>query len=138
MDDHTKERLSRLENASIDASTQGIKALLLLNGGASVALLGFIASVFSIDMDAERSKLFDGAVSSLVFFAVGAGLSVITSLISYLSNQTYVSALLQVDRIKHDQIWSKAVWWNHAAVFTTLLSIGLFGAGVYKIWSSTG
>jgi hypothetical protein len=38
------ERAAMLERASIDAGKEGLKALLILNGGACVALLTFLSS----------------------------------------------------------------------------------------------
>ncbi|MEM5471365.1 hypothetical protein WNZ14_06470 [Hoeflea sp. AS60] len=131
------ERVSRLESASVDAASQGIKALLILNGGASVALLGFIANVFSLDMDPERTRLFDAAVSSLVFFAVGAGISVVIHLVSYLANRSYVGALYQKNEDAYDSDWKRAGRWNSVAIILALISLASFGAGVYAIWLAT-
>lgn len=136
MDNDRKDRIARLESASIDAAHQGIKALLILNGGASVALLGFVANVFSLDMDTGRARLFDGALSSLVFFAIGAGLSVIVSLIAYITNRAYVSALYETDHVRINSSWMRAGFWNKVTIIIVILSLFAFGAGVYTIWAA--
>ncbi|MEN5300482.1 hypothetical protein ABE530_19490, partial [Brucella sp. TWI559] len=80
-----EKRADSLEKASIDASTEGLKALLLLNGGACLALLAFLSAVMaSSGMSPSKAKFISAATISLPFFAVAAGLSVVTCVVAYL------------------------------------------------------
>lgn len=131
----TDERFHALEAASIEASNAGLKALLLLNGGAAVALLAFLANTFSADMDTDRARFFQAAVSSLVFFASGAGLSVLVSVFAYLTNQSYAGALFLKGE-EHDRAWRRATVLNNTGLALALCSLAAFFGGVFKMWNA--
>ena len=126
--DAKTDRHARLEQASIDAAHEGLKALLLLNGGASIAVLGFLATTLK---DAEAGGfqcLMSGMLDSLVWFAVGSGLAVFTSFCAYLSNQAYATSLLQ------PQVsWLQGTVWNRVGLAAALLSLGAFAYGTVTI-----
>jgi len=123
-----KERAESLEQSSIDAASQGLKALLLLNGGACIAVLSFISSALSRETQAN-SLLNKGMMQSLVFFSLGAGLAVFTSFFAYLANQAYAAHL----REARDS-WKTGERWNLAGIACALLSLGCFFVGVGLIW----
>ncbi|QPB21160.1 hypothetical protein [Rhizobium sp. 007] len=128
-----EDRVGRLEGASIEAAQEGLKALLILNGGACIALLGFVATTISQpEASATYRPLIRGMMKSLVSFSVGAGLSVLTSMFAYLTNQAYVAALEGPDKYS----WAAGQWWNNVAVMTALLSLVAFFVGVSLIWQS--
>lgn len=82
-----QKRAEKLEDASIKAAEEGLKALLLLNGGASVALLAFLAdAVGSGDPSPVYARLLTGMFNSLVYFAAGAGFSVSSFLTIRINN----------------------------------------------------
>ena len=127
-----EERFSRLEAASLQAAESGLKALLLLNGGACIAVLGFLASTASQEnISITYARIFSGMVSSLVFFSTGAGLAVLTSFFAYLANQCYASALLNPERYE----WSLGTLMNRLGIACALLSLAFFALGVFKIWA---
>lgn len=125
-------RREALEAASIEAGNAGIKTLLLLNGSACIAILGFLANVFAEDMDSDRATFFQAAIRSLVWFATGAGLSVVVSLFAYLANQAYAIALTPT--FDHDRNWRRGELWNNAAIALAVASLCMFFAGVFTIW----
>jgi hypothetical protein len=125
-------RADDLERASIDASTQGLKALLLLNGGACIALLAFISSVVGTKVAGREAAFVSSARQALVYFAIGAGLSVVTCVFAYLANQAYSSHLRNAAHYpKH---WTYGHLWTRAGLVTTVISLGLFFFGIYTIW----
>lgn len=125
-----KERADRLEQSSVDAAIEGLKALLILNGGACLALLTFLASAIS-DTEASQTyaPLINGMMKSLVAFSVGAGLSVLTTLFAYLANQAYAAHL----RYGRDS-WGTGERWNLTAIACALFSLVCFFTGVGLIW----
>lgn len=132
-----EKRADALEKASIDASVEGLKALLILNGGACISLLAFLSSTMGKEqMSRIESQFVAGARGALVFFSIGAGLAVLTCLFAYLANQSYSSHLRW--REEYRRHWSYGKAWNKAGVATTLLSIGLFFYGIYTVWSHAG
>ena len=128
-------RADKLEAASVDAAAEGLKALLLLNGGACIALLAFLgATMGNDDLRWSEQRVVIGAVQSLVYFAAAAGAAVTTSIFSYLSNQSYSSHLR--DPAYYKRSWTVGQWLNNAGLATALLSLGLFAFGVYSIWKT--
>ncbi len=127
-------RADALEKASIDASVEGLKALLLLNGGACIALLAFLSATMGKEHTIQKEAAFvAGATDALAFFAGGALLAVITCVFAYLANQAYSSHLR--DRKYYPRHWGYGTAWTRAALGTTLLSLIGFGWGVYTIYS---
>lgn len=127
-----EKRSDDLERASIEASTQGLKALLLLNGGACIALLAFISSTIGTRVVGREAAFVSSARQGLVYFALGAGLSVVTCVFAYLANQAYSSHLRNASQYpKH---WTYGDLWTRAGLVTTLGSLVLFFVGVYTIW----
>ena len=125
-------RADDLERASIDASTQGLKALLLLNGGACIALLAFISSTIGTRVIGREAAFILSARQALVYFAIGAGLSVVTCIFAYLANQAYSSHLRNA--AEYPRHWTYGHLWTRAGLVTTVGSLALFFFGVYTIW----
>ncbi|MBY5360575.1 hypothetical protein HFO97_11440 [Rhizobium leguminosarum] len=119
-----KERAERLEQSSIDAAVQGLKALLLLNGGACLAILTFLSAVFARTEPADV-LLKRGLMQSLIAFAIGAGLAVFTSFFAYLANQAYAAHL----RYGRDS-WGSGERRNLAGIICVLVSLICFFIGV--------
>jgi hypothetical protein len=122
------ERLARLEQASIDSAHEGLKALLLLNGGACVAVLGFLATTLKDAKAGGFEGLVSGMMASLVWFSVGAGLAVLTALFSYLTNQAYVASMLD-PRVS----WWRGLILNWLAMACPVFSLASFAYGIYVI-----
>ncbi|NTZ60051.1 hypothetical protein G6L24_06970 [Agrobacterium tumefaciens] len=127
-------RADALEKASIDASVEGLKALLLLNGGACIALLAFLSATMGKEHTIQKEAAFvAGATDALIFFAGGALLAVITCVFAYLANQAYSSHLR--DRSYYPRHWGYGHAWTRAGLISTVGSLVCFGWGVYIIYS---
>jgi hypothetical protein len=130
-------RADALEKASIDASVEGLKALLLLNGGACIVLLAFLSSTMGKEHPIAKEAAFvDGATKALMFFSIGAGLSVVTCVFAYLANQAYSTHMR--DRVKYPGHWTVGTLWNRAGILSTVVSLGMFFLGIYTMWHSAG
>ncbi|CAN0653118.1 conserved membrane protein of unknown function [Nitratireductor aquimarinus] len=132
-----EKRADDLEKASIDASVEGIKALLILNGGACIALLAFLSSTIGkAGASVSEQGFIAGAKSALIYFAVAAGLSVVTCLFAYLSNRAYSTHLRS--RTEFPKHWTYGVRHNVVATSCACISLGLFFFGVYTVWAHIG
>ncbi len=132
-----EKRADDLEKASLDASVQGMKALLIINGGACIALLAFLSSTMGKrDVSQSEQVFVAGATSALIFFAIATGLSVVTCLFSYLANRAYSSHLRS--RTKYPNHWTRGDRFTLAAITCACFSLGLFFFGVYTVWAHIG
>ncbi|RUW55824.1 hypothetical protein [Mesorhizobium sp. M8A.F.Ca.ET.021.01.1.1] len=112
--DAHKARTANMEKAAIECGNLALKALLLVNGGACVALLGFLSSTFNAATDptvpqtilarlagivldngvaAERARLIMDVTGALSWFAWGTAAAVSGSALAYLTNSVYSRAL---------------------------------------------
>jgi hypothetical protein len=125
-------RAEALENASIESGNQALKALLLLNGGACIAILGFLSSTYTApDLDTDRARLLEELIRSLGSFAWGAGSAVLASTVAYLTNSYYARALMSSKRSQ----WRIAWAFNLVAVLAGTASLAWFACGVWTIQS---
>lgn len=125
-------RAETLEGAAIESGNQALKALLLLNGGACVAILGFLASTLTnANSQGDGAKLTYAFVHSLSWFGSGAGFAVGASCLAYLCNSAYANGLADVEsRWK----WRLGQIFNWLAVLSGLLSLSGFWFGLRSIY----
>jgi hypothetical protein len=71
-------------DAAIKSGEEAIKALILINGGSSVAMLAFIGTLASKDQ--HTSQQIATLARPLVWFASGVGLAVVAACFSYFTN----------------------------------------------------
>ncbi|MGI8397788.1 hypothetical protein ACRYWZ_15555 [Agrobacterium deltaense] len=133
MREQDRQRFQALEEAAIQGAASTLKSLLLLNGGACVALLAFIGSTATSDkLRPNFVPLVEASVQSLGSFAVGAGIAVFAMVTAYLTNHHYANSLIDPENTR---------WGVGSVMFTltsmlTLFSLALFGKGIYLIWES--
>lgn len=129
------ERAAMLERASIDAGKEGLKALLLLNGGACIALLSFLAStVGKQNLRAIEISLITGTTNALILFATGAGLAVLTCLLSYVTNQFLSSYIRDGKKNGNKLRFGKCT--NRLGLIASTASLSAFFIGVFAIWQN--
>ncbi|UYQ70835.1 hypothetical protein OF122_12255 [Pelagibacterium flavum] len=74
-------------NAAIESGHHAVKAALLLNGAACIALLGFLAStISSIDGEPATAQLIALFMNALMEFSKGALAAAVTAGLGYLTN----------------------------------------------------
>jgi hypothetical protein len=72
--------------AAVSTGMETVKAILLINGGACVAVLAFIGSL------ASQGQVVTNLAGPLVWFAAGAVVAVISAALGYLTNLSYAAA----------------------------------------------
>lgn len=92
--DHDR-RAEAMEAAAVESANQALKALLILNGGACVALLGFLAATFGKPDLADQNL---ALLSALRLFGWGAAMAVFASAIAYLCNSCYARGLMAYNK----------------------------------------
>lgn len=142
--DRQDERFESQIDAAIESGHHAVKAALILNGGACVALLAFLANTMSKAPEGgDVGRLLALMIDSLSFFAAGALLAAVTAGLGYLTN--LFAGESAASRSKHfeppfirDTTASKR-WGGAYAAFaiatiaTAVLSYAAFAAGLAKI-----
>jgi hypothetical protein len=82
--------LEKSEEATIKSAENSIRIILLINGGAAVAILAFVGSLASKDR-VTTTQLY-AIAGSLVWFASGVASSALTAFFFYLTNISYLFA----------------------------------------------
>jgi hypothetical protein len=139
--EENRQRQTDARKAAIDSANVAIRALLLVNGGAVVALLAFIGA-----MEAGESAAIslDSLVEPVWFFAIGTGLSAVVSALAYLVNMFDSDIISSVKLTwQHPYVEKKPVaWWlfrSRTVVFCIafLLAVGSLVSFFLGIWSVT-
>jgi hypothetical protein len=78
--------------------------------------------------------LISGATSALILFAAGAGLSVLTCLLSYVTNQCLSSYLRNGKQTPRFLRYAKCT--NRLGLVASISSISAFFVGVVAIWQN--
>lgn len=84
-------------------ASSGLKALLLLNGAAGIAILAFLGNI----LGTEFERWIRGIAWGLVFFSIGAFLSTISWLFAYISQTYYNEADGNDKMINNGTFWRK-------------------------------
>lgn len=129
-----------LNGRAVELASATLKALLLLNGGAAVAMLGFVASVSGNDAFG-RLELAE-VVSALQIYALGAAFAGLATGIGYIvlyMQATFVISRKFIDERPYIHAGSKSrrIYRVYAAVhlssvLVALLSFAAFLAGVWR------
>lgn len=98
------------------ASTS-IKIILMLNGGAAIAILAFLGAIVTT----EFTKWISGIVLALIFYSLGAACSAGVAFLSYLSQSEY-NIMDESNEVKGD-------CYRKSAMLIALLGIALFILG---------
>lgn len=84
-------------DAAIKSGEEAIKALILINGGSSVAMLAFLGTLAARGQQSPQEIAM--LASPLIWFAFGVGLAVIAACFSYFTNSAIASLSLSRARI---------------------------------------
>lgn len=132
-----------LLNAAIDAGKEAIKAAILLNGGACVALLSFLAVISSRESSRVSLSLVQPTKASLACFAVGLLLAAIGSCMAFVSFTCGANSQAHHDlRDEYPFTFSnrKSEWLHRFSLITVTLAVaailtsyGLFAYAVLTI-----
>ncbi|MDE0522923.1 MAG: hypothetical protein OXH79_13310 [Boseongicola sp.] len=134
-----REESQHWNKAAIEAANIAIRSLLLINGGASVALLAFVGAVESGNAAVNSGVLVD----PIWRFAMGVGLAVLTAMFAYLVNlldakiagsnrEIWEHPYIQETSQTRNLIFCRGVLF-YAALFAAGSSASLYFLGVWSI-----
>ena len=126
--------------AAIDSGTETLKAIVLINGGACVAILTFIGTL------ATKDKVPIGLATPLTWFAIGLVMAVIASALGYFTNlfiadtsknmtQEYERPFLR-DNDNSKRCRRLGEWARWLAVIAALCGIVAFCTGLYTAYTA--
>ncbi|MFQ5673262.1 MAG: hypothetical protein ACE5G9_09215 [Nitrospinales bacterium] len=108
--------------ASVDLAGIAIKSALLINGGATVAILAFLGNFLS--KDAQKTVVLNALASPLGYFSLGVVTAAIGSGLAYCSQRSYLEE------------WNKAgICFNLLAVIFIVATYGAFIFGACDTYS---
>ena len=131
--DVEKEHGFRLNEAAINNANLVLRALLIINGGAALALLAFLSNIeFTVPDEA----------APLISFAGGVAVTAIAMGLAYLTNYCYtIASVERVRSYKHPYIresdksnrWIKIGFWSHIiAAALAIAAIAFFICGIFE------
>lgn len=127
--DRADERFENQIQAATESANIALKALLLLNGGACLALLAFLANVVKdAGHSASAEKLVVALLAALSLFAYGAACAVGASAFGYVANRAYAeSGGARTQHASHPYLrkTTKSKAWGVIAAFSNLAGIAL-------------
>lgn len=140
-DKHT-DFLFRMNEAANIAANNGLRALIIINGGAVIAFLAFIGHLIAIE-DREYVNSLDALSSPLIYFAWGIALGAIAMVGAYLATYlTAFSAHLEEYIYEHPYtrstgkskcVGSIASAVQIIALIVAISSLVIFVLGIYEI-----
>lgn len=120
---------------------EGIKALILINGGAAITMLGFVGA-FAARGNFDIKHLTPIA-NSLLWFAGGIVLAVIAFGFSYVANFSYAACTSRMKKTyEHPFVidTDNSIWWrdfgvrfHYAAIGIAVLALALFLVGIWSV-----
>jgi len=117
-------------NAVITSGQSAMKYMILINGGACMAMLAFIGGVFD-----KNEALAGGMAGALACFGLGVLLAALVSGSTYLSQHAYGQAAM-MEGSEHRNHYQRGDRWRVACVSLGVLSYTAFGVGclIAYIW----
>lgn len=138
--DSIMERVKDNNRAAIEGANIALKGLVGVNGGAVIALLGFIATLAS--SEEGRSLSVQALVQPLTYFAWGVVLAIGASIAAYLTNFSYGSAGVRLLTWEHpySQDTGGSKFWTAFGILSHIIGLGATVAsavammcGVYSV-----
>lgn len=124
--DYIKQELLDLKKGVLEFSYISIKSLILINGGAIVALLTLMGTIWK---DGTEKKLVECVLPNLMYFNVGIILAVLSCLLAYI-----FQVLVTETFIEEYSILKKGL--RGVAVIGVFVSLGCFAIGSYRTLSA--
>ncbi|WP_282129516.1 hypothetical protein [Roseobacter litoralis] len=133
--------LQILNSAAIESGILAVRTLVLVNGGAVVAMLAFLANFY----DGSSGSELRGVLNSITLFGLGVFAGVLAAALSYFTNYSYACGVQGFDKtwehpyIKEtpeQKVWYRVGAYFHiAAVCAAIVSTSLFLAGILSLRS---
>lgn len=136
--DQETEFFRHTNNAAIEAGQIAVKSLFLINGGAVVVMLAFIANIFN-DIWLNAGTL----TKPLIFFVAGVGFAVLVSALTYFTNYCFASGSNSrirkwdypfVEDTQATKRWVRCgIGFQICAIILAVASFVAFAIGVHQI-----
>ena len=137
--DSASEHFEALNKFSMDAGVVAVRSLFLINGGAAIAVLAFIAQVY----DGDSHLTVADVANALLWFAVGVAFAALAACGTYLTNFSYSSASASrtqtwehpfSEETRSSVFWLRAGYGFHIlTILTALAALATFLIGVYQL-----
>ncbi|MFC6642911.1 MULTISPECIES: hypothetical protein [Sulfitobacter] len=122
----------------IDNSNIVLRTLLFINGGAAVAMLGFIGSIVGSE-GAQQSSDIAGLTLPLIWFGWGIVAVVVAMVFAYFTNYAVVAHSFAMSEGKFDnatKLGTAKMALHCCAALTTIGSLALFIFGLFEVRAS--
>ena len=126
---------------AVENVQQGVKALVLVNGAAGIAVLAFLGNLVTDGSNFE-SELLTNAVKPIIWFSWGVVAAVLSIGLSYFTNISNTNALLLLTATEDTEVdenireFRLYIKYSHVLHFATILafmgSVIIFVIGVYS------
>jgi hypothetical protein len=112
-----------IENMRVRAeiTTQGIRGLLLINGGGAAALLAFLQAVWNQD-----PRLANYVVTAIAWLAAGVSIAGVSFFLRYHTSFAF-DKLKVTKKVSHYKAWKA---WSHVSVASWYVSLAMFIVGL--------
>lgn len=145
--DNNRESIIKSNEATVSSGSNAVRAALIINGGAAIALLSFIGGLVGDGKLTIGSQLLS-VTEPLRYFAWGVALSAVSMAFGYLTNysatgilqnQKHIWAHPFLEETTHSKRWRG--WYNGfliCSVVTAILSLAAFICGMVVTRNAIG
>ncbi|SDF92359.1 hypothetical protein [Alloyangia pacifica] len=118
----------------IDTANLFLRSAILINGGAAVAVLGFVASIAKADK--AYSEAIVGVADAISYFALGAVAGVLGIAIAYLTNYAALATLNQRGGTREKFFGNVKRFVHLFALVVAASTVAFFLLGVFEVKSA--
>lgn len=129
---------------AVNAGNVAMRTLVLINGGAAIALLAFLGSLVS-DNEGEQLTLLAGPLTWFAWgVAAAAAAMILAYFVSYFSSRGSTARALSYDypydlETPASKRWASRETWSHVlALVAAIVSLSLFIYGMFEITDAVG
>ncbi|WP_129542714.1 hypothetical protein [Thalassospira indica] len=123
--EHDRNVSVEMFRAIITSGQSAMRAAMLLNGGAAIAMLAFVGKLVELDVNAASH-----IANAILLFACGALAVAGAGSFTYVSQYFYQAVYIEPSK-KHSWVQYCGVGFHAAAIVGVLTSYGLFGWGAW-------
>lgn len=129
--DRADEQAQQVNEAAVRDAQAAIRIVLILNGGAVIAVLAFVGSLAA--KGTSQLPLLHEVISHSFWFVLGAASTGVVAALAYLTNVCYGASWAYLERAwAHPYLRNtrKATWWGRAGLVFHILGLLGFLAGL--------
>ncbi|MEN9059983.1 hypothetical protein [Ponticoccus litoralis] len=123
-----------MNEKAVDTSNLFLRSAILINGGAAVAVLGFVAAIAKADQAFTETIV--GVAGAISYFALGAAAGVICIAIAYLTHYATLATLDQTGGARKEVFGNIKRFVHVCAILVATASVAFFLLGVLEVKSA--